>query len=158
MAEEEEVEEEVETEVEEEAMEEDPMGMSGPMEDEDIMVLSKLFGKGAGEEEEEEEEEVEEEEEEEVEEEAKKKARLQTRKSAPVSKAASAKAPVSKAASAKAPVSKAASAKAPVRPQPKSAPNGATRLGGVKVASSSDREVDELSKLWNSAPDVSKYF
>jgi len=42
-----------------------------------------------------------------------------------------------------------------VKPQPKKASTGATRLGGVtKEASDSN----DLSKLWESAPDISKHF
>ena len=39
---------------------------------------------------------------------------------------------------------------------PKKASTGATRLGGVSKAASS--EVNDLSKLWESAPDVSKFY
>ena len=46
--------------------------------------------------------------------------------------------------------------KAGLRPQPKKASTGASRLGGVTKAASS--EVSELSNLWESAPDVSKFF
>ena len=46
--------------------------------------------------------------------------------------------------------------KASLRPQPKRASKGATRLGGVQKEASS--ELGELSKLWESAPDVSKFF
>jgi len=46
--------------------------------------------------------------------------------------------------------------KASLRPRPKKASTGATRLGGVSKAASS--EVNDLSKLWESAPDVSKFF
>jgi hypothetical protein len=42
-----------------------------------------------------------------------------------------------------------------VRPQPKKASKGATRLGGVTKAAS---DVNDLSSLWESAPDVSKHF
>ena len=53
---------------------------------------------------------------------------------------------------ASAPKAKQASA---VKPQPKKASTGATRLGGVtKEASDSN----DLSKLWESAPDISKHF
>lgn len=44
---------------------------------------------------------------------------------------------------------------ASLRPQPKKASTGATRLGGVTKEAA---EVNDLSKLWESAPDVSKYF
>ena len=46
--------------------------------------------------------------------------------------------------------------KASFRPQPRKPANGVTRLGGgvTKEASASN----DLSKLWDSAPDVSKYF
>jgi hypothetical protein len=46
--------------------------------------------------------------------------------------------------------------KASFRPQPRKPANGVTRLGGgvAKEASASN----DLSKLWDSAPDVSKYF
>ena len=53
-------------------------------------------------------------------------------------------------------VEHAAEKKAAVRPQPKKASNGATRLGGVSKSAAS--EVNDLSKLWESAPDVSKFF
>ncbi len=44
-----------------------------------------------------------------------------------------------------------------LRPQPRKASTGAKTLGAVtKVASSN--ELDDLSKLWESAPDVSEYF
>ena len=46
--------------------------------------------------------------------------------------------------------------KASLRPQPKRASKGAKTLGGVSKAASS--EVSDLSKLWESAPDVSKFF
>ena len=48
------------------------------------------------------------------------------------------------------------SKKASLRPQPKKASTGATRLGGVSKEAAS--EVNDLSKLWESAPDVSKFF
>jgi hypothetical protein len=44
---------------------------------------------------------------------------------------------------------------AALRPQPRKASTGATRLGGITKEAS---EVSDLSKLWESAPDVSKYF
>lgn len=44
---------------------------------------------------------------------------------------------------------------ASLRPQPKKASTGATRLGGITKEAA---EVSDLSKLWESAPDVSKYF
>ena len=46
--------------------------------------------------------------------------------------------------------------KASFRPQPRKPANGVTRLGGgvAKEASASN----DLSNLWDSAPDVSKYF
>jgi len=44
---------------------------------------------------------------------------------------------------------------ASLRPQPKKATTGATRLGGITKEAA---EVSDLSKLWESAPDVSKYF
>ena len=46
--------------------------------------------------------------------------------------------------------------KAALRPQPKRASRGAKTLGGVSKAASS--EVGDLSKLWESAPDVSRFF
>ena len=46
--------------------------------------------------------------------------------------------------------------KAALRPQPKRASKGAKTLGGVSKAASS--EVGDLSKLWESAPDVSRFF
>ena len=46
--------------------------------------------------------------------------------------------------------------KASVRPQPKKASNGATQLGTVNKAAAS--EISDLSQLWESAPDVSKFF
>lgn len=46
--------------------------------------------------------------------------------------------------------------KAALRPQPKRASQGAKTLGGVSKAASS--EVSDLSKLWESAPDVSRFF
>jgi hypothetical protein len=48
------------------------------------------------------------------------------------------------------------SKKAALRPQPKKASKGAKTLGGVSKAASS--EVGDLSKLWESAPDVSRFF
>ena len=45
-----------------------------------------------------------------------------------------------------------------LRPQPKKASVGATRLGGVSKSATGNSELDELSKLWESSPDVSKYF
>ena len=42
-----------------------------------------------------------------------------------------------------------------VKPQPKRASNGATRLGGVTKEASG---ADDLAKLWESAPDISKHF
>jgi len=44
---------------------------------------------------------------------------------------------------------------ASLRPQPKKASTGATRLGGITKEAA---EVNDLSKLWESAPDVSKFF
>ena len=115
----------------ESAMEEvvmtDPMGMlTGPMEEDEMMVLAKLFGGKTADdddddEEEEEEEEVEELEAEHAEEEGK------------------------------------SDKKAALRPQPKRASTGASRLGGVTKKASSG-EINQLSDLWESAPDVSKYF
>jgi len=52
---------------------------------------------------------------------------------------------------------KMASRKASLRPQPKKPSTGATRLGGG-VISKTASEVNELSSLWESAPDVSKFF
>lgn len=46
--------------------------------------------------------------------------------------------------------------KAALRPQPKRASTGAKTLGGVSKEAAS--EVGDLSKLWESAPDVSKFF
>ena len=46
--------------------------------------------------------------------------------------------------------------KASLRPQPKRASKGAKTLGGVSKAAAS--EVGDLSKLWESAPDVSRFF
>jgi hypothetical protein len=46
-------------------------------------------------------------------------------------------------------------ASASLRPQPRKASTGATRLGGVTKEAA---EVNDLSNLWESAPDVSKYF
>ena len=46
--------------------------------------------------------------------------------------------------------------KAAVRPQPRMASNGIRTLGAVSKVASSD--VNDLSKLWESAPDVSKIF
>ncbi len=46
--------------------------------------------------------------------------------------------------------------KAAVRPQPRKASNGLKTLGAVSKVASSD--VNDLSKLWESAPDVSKIF
>jgi hypothetical protein len=47
-------------------------------------------------------------------------------------------------------------AAAKTRPQPKRASKGAKTLGGVSKAASS--EASDLSQLWESAPDVSKFF
>tara|TARA_Y100000310_G_C20675197_1_gene812637 strand:- start:1742 stop:3001 length:1260 start_codon:yes stop_codon:yes gene_type:complete len=46
--------------------------------------------------------------------------------------------------------------KASLKPQPRKASKGAKTLGGVSKAASS--EVSSLSQLWESAPDVSKFF
>lgn len=46
--------------------------------------------------------------------------------------------------------------KASLRPQPKRASTGAKTLGGVSKEAAS--EVGDLSKLWDSAPDVSRFF
>lgn len=46
--------------------------------------------------------------------------------------------------------------KASLRPQPKRASKGAKTLGGVSKEAAS--EVGDLSKLWESAPDVSRFF
>lgn len=46
--------------------------------------------------------------------------------------------------------------KAALRPQPKRASTGAKTLGGVSKEAAS--EVGDLSKLWDSAPDVSRFF
>jgi hypothetical protein len=45
-----------------------------------------------------------------------------------------------------------------LRPQPKTASTGATRLGGGMIGRAATSEVSELSSLWESAPDVSKFF
>jgi hypothetical protein len=45
-----------------------------------------------------------------------------------------------------------------LRPQPKRASAGPARLGGVSKSAATDSEMNELSKLWESSPDVSKYF
>jgi hypothetical protein len=45
---------------------------------------------------------------------------------------------------------------AALRPQPRKTPTGATRLGGNITKEAA--EVNDLSNLWESAPDVSKYF
>ena len=52
----------------------------------------------------------------------------------------------------------AAKKEARLRPQPKTASTGATRLGGGVIGKSATSEVSELSALWESAPDVSKFF
>lgn len=52
----------------------------------------------------------------------------------------------------------AAKKEARLRPQPKTASTGATRLGGGVIGKSAASEVSELSSLWESAPDVSKFF
>ena len=46
--------------------------------------------------------------------------------------------------------------KAAVRPQPRKASNGIKSVGAVAKVASGD--VNDLSKLWESAPDVSKIF
>ena len=51
---------------------------------------------------------------------------------------------------------KAKDKKAGQKPQPKKASKGAQVLGGVSKEASS--EVGELSKLWESAPDVRRFF
>jgi hypothetical protein len=120
----------------------DPMGlMDAEMEEDEMMVLAKLFGGKTADEDDEDEDEKEdhdegaikddedhiedleedkdEEEEDLKEEEASKKA-------------------------------------ARLRPQPKKASKGASRLGAVNKEAAS--EVNDLSQLWESAPDVSKFF
>ena len=52
----------------------------------------------------------------------------------------------------------AAKKEARLRPQPKTASTGATRLGGGVIGKAAASEVSELSSLWESAPDVSKFF
>ena len=52
----------------------------------------------------------------------------------------------------------AAKKEARLRPQPKTASTGATRLGGGVIGKAAASEVSELSALWESAPDVSKFF
>ena len=46
--------------------------------------------------------------------------------------------------------------KASLRPQPKKASAGADRLGGISKEAAT--EISDLSGLWESAPDVSKFF
>ena len=46
--------------------------------------------------------------------------------------------------------------KASLKPQPKKESKGAKTLGGVSKEAAS--EVNDLAKLWESAPDVSKFF
>jgi hypothetical protein len=116
--------------VEEEVVSEEPMfdamGMGGmAMDDQESMILAKLFNKNASDDEDEDDmggddtDEVEEEVEEEEVEEAKKKASA--------------------------------------KPQPKKASTGARKLGGP-VSKEAGSDVDELSKIWESAPDVSAAF
>lgn len=47
--------------------------------------------------------------------------------------------------------------KAALRPQPKKASQGAKKLGGT-VSKTAGSEVNDLSQLWESAPDVSRFF
>ena len=44
------------------------------------------------------------------------------------------------------------------RPQPRKASTGIRTVGGMTRSASSGGEVDELSRLWESSPDVSKNF
>jgi hypothetical protein len=111
----------------------DPMGMTDiPMDGDESLILASLFGKTAGEDEEAEEE-VEESkkkagEDEEVEEEEVEEAKKKS----------------------------ASSRTAALRPQPKKVSAGAKKLGG-HVSKSASTE-DELANLWESPPDVSRYF
>ena len=112
---------------------EDPMGvMDEAVSEQEMMILSKLFGEKSAEDKEkkkEDEEKAEAEAAETIQEEVEEKAKEKKEES---------------------------KKKAKLRPQPKKASTGATRLGGVTKEASS--EISDLSKLWSSAPDVSKFF
>ena len=114
----------------------DPMGMTaGSMDAEEQKVLASLFNKQAEDDEDDDDgdddtDEVEEEEEVEVEE-AKKKEEVE--------------------------VEEAKKKKASLRPQPKKASQGAKKLGGP-VSKEAGSEVNELQQLWETAPDVSRFF
>lgn len=53
---------------------------------------------------------------------------------------------------------KASSRTASAKPQPKKASASPRTLGTVTKSSSGDREIDQLTNLWKSAPDVSRHF
>ena len=112
-------------------MELDPMGlMDDPgMDESEMMILANLFGREAAESEEKKEEDE-------------KGAEAEAAKTIQEDKEHKAEGEASK--------------KAAQRPQPKKASTGATRLGGVSKEAQS--EVNDLSKLWESAPDVSRFF
>lgn len=50
--------------------------------------------------------------------------------------------------------SRTASTRLPVRPQPRKASTGVKQIGGIARTASRGGEIDELSKLWESKPDV----
>jgi hypothetical protein len=52
----------------------------------------------------------------------------------------------------------AASRTAAQRPRNKKASTGVTRLGGFQREAAAGGDIDELAKLWQTAPDVSKSF
>jgi hypothetical protein len=112
-------------------MELDPMGvMDDPgMDESEMMILANLFGREAAESEEKKEEDE-------------KGAEAEAAKTIQEDKEHKAEGEASK--------------KAAQRPQPKRASTGASRLGGVSKEAQS--EVNDLSKLWESAPDVSRFF
>lgn len=131
-----------------ESMGMDPMGMD-PMgldehvvEEDDMMVLASLFGKDASKKDEDKDEDKAEKEDHDAGAVADDKDHIKKLEKDEAEDAKDLKEEESK--------------KAALRPQPKRASRGAKTLGGVSKAASS--EVGDLSKLWESAPDVSRFF
>jgi len=110
----------------------DPMGiMEDSMSDQEMMILSRLFGKNA----------------EDAEKKKEDEAKAESEAAETVQEEVEADAKEKKEEAKK---------KASLKPQPKKAATGATRLGGVSKEASDD--ISDLSKLWTSAPDIRRFF
>ncbi len=131
----------------------DAMGNAIDLSDEDDAILSEIFGGRKAKKSEDEEEEVEAEEEVVEEEDTKKAALAARRAKALKAKKAEDEEVVEEEVEAS---KKKASRTAGQRPQPRKPSTGVSRVGSVSAQASG--EVAELSKLWQSAPDVSGIF